>query len=31
MKNFFDKYLKDADVPIVLVPESELAQDPPKQ
>jgi acetyl esterase/lipase len=31
MKNFFDKYLKDADVPIVLVPETELAQDPPKQ
>lgn len=31
MKNFFDKHLKDADVTIELVPEAELAQDPPKQ
>lgn len=30
MKNFFDKYLQGADVKIELVPESELAQDPPK-
>ena len=31
MKNFFDKYLQDADVKIELVPEAELAQEPPKQ
>jgi acetyl esterase/lipase len=31
MKNFFDKYLKDADVKIELIPEKELAQDPSKQ
>lgn len=31
MKNFFDKFLKDVDVPIELVPENELAQEPPKQ
>lgn len=30
MRNFFDKYLKDADVEIKLIPEAELAQDPPK-
>lgn len=30
MKNFFDKYLKDADVKIELIPEAELAQQPPK-
>jgi acetyl esterase/lipase len=29
--NFFDKHLKGADVPIELVPESDLAVDPPKQ
>lgn len=31
MKNFFDKHLKDADVTIQLVPESELAQEPQKR
>jgi acetyl esterase/lipase len=31
MKNFFDKYLKDADVKIELVPDGELAQTPAKQ
>jgi len=31
MKNFFDKYLKDADVKIELIPEKELAQDLLKQ
>lgn len=31
MKKFFDKYLQDADVKIELVPEAELAQEPPKQ
>lgn len=31
MKNFFDKYLQDADVEIELIPEAELAQEPPKQ
>jgi acetyl esterase/lipase len=30
MKTFFDKYLKDADVKIELIPEAELAQAPPK-
>ncbi len=30
MKNFFDKHLQGTDVKIELVPEAELAQDPPK-
>lgn len=30
-KTFFDKYLKDADIGIELVPEAELAQEPRKQ
>jgi dipeptidyl aminopeptidase/acylaminoacyl peptidase len=30
LKNFFDKYLKDAKVTIELIPEAELAQEPPK-
>ena len=30
MQNFFDKYLKGADVKIALVPEAELAVEPPK-
>ncbi len=31
MKHFFDKHLKDEDVKFALVPEAELAQEPPKQ
>ncbi len=30
MQDFFDKYLKDADVKITLVPEEDLAVEPPK-
>lgn len=30
MQNFFDKYLKGADVPITLVPEADVAVEPPK-
>jgi hypothetical protein len=29
-QDFFDKYLKGADVKIALVPEAELAVEPPK-
>lgn len=31
MQNFFDKHLKGADVPIVLVPEADVAVEAPKQ
>lgn len=31
MKNFFDKHLKDANLKIELLPDSELAQEPPQQ
>lgn len=30
MQNFFDKHLKGADVPVTLVPEAELAVEPPR-
>lgn len=31
MQTFFDKYLKNADVEIKLVPEADVAVDPPKR